>query len=212
MQRRCQRAAVVYYFLAFSFVLLKTNFKVVRAAPVLNVDEGTNILETSGQWWEIDQTPDALFNEFANSAIYLRTVDLDESKVHSCYEYKVIDKVSPDKRITHTDTFCYPAVIIGGHRKCSTSALYNLLAQYPRTIRSQVKENCAFIGDRSLVQYFDSLPRSVEAGELIVDGCIDMKGNVKMRRLLRNPNTFYLVSEECMKYQMCLYKVDVRIL
>ncbi len=57
-----------------------------------------------------------------------------------------------------------------------------------------MKENCPFIGDRSLTQYFDSLPRTIEVGDLFFDGCVDLKGNLKMRKLLREPNVFYLVS------------------
>lgn len=49
------------------------------------------------------------------------------------------------------------------------------------------------MGDRSIVQYFDSLPRNVEIGEIIVDGCVDLEGNMKIRQMLHNPNTFYIV-------------------
>lgn len=80
-------------------------------------------------------------------------------------------------RIVAMDTFCYPAVIITGVRKCSTSAMFNLFSSFPKTKRSVQKENCPFIGDRSLIQYFESLPRNVEANEIIVDGCVDLKAS-----------------------------------
>lgn len=50
------------------------------------------------------------------------------------------------------------------------------------------------MGDRSIIQYFDSLPRNVEIGEVIVDGCVDLEGNMKLRKMLKQPNTFYIVS------------------
>ena len=50
------------------------------------------------------------------------------------------------------------------------------------------------MGDRSIIQYFDSMPRNVEVGEVIVDGCVDLDGNMKIRKMLRNPNTFYIVT------------------
>lgn len=71
--------------------------------------------------------------------------------------------------------------------------MYNLLAQYPRSLVGEVKENCPFKHDRNLVQYFDSLPPYIEADRIAIDGCIDLDGNMKMRKILRNPNTFYLV-------------------
>lgn len=71
--------------------------------------------------------------------------------------------------------------------------MYNLFENYPGVKLAAMKENCPFIHDRSIVQYFDSLPSSVEAGRVVIDGCIDLKGNMKMRHILRYPRTFYLV-------------------
>ena len=56
-----------------------------------------------------------------------------------------------------------------------------------------MKENCAFVHNRNLVQYFDSLPAYIEPGQIAIDGCIDLKGNMKLRKILKNPRTFYLV-------------------
>lgn len=67
------------------------------------------------------------------------------------------------------------------------------MAQYPNMKKNLVKENCAYIGDRTITQYFDSLPRNVEINEIIFDGCVDLVGNIKIRKILRNPNTFYVV-------------------
>jgi hypothetical protein len=146
---------------------------------------------TSGDWWQLTRTNDTLFHAFNTSNIYLRTADIDESGLHSCYEYKAVSNLN--QTISHQDTFCYPSIIITGYRKCSTSALYSLLSQYPGVMHSESKENCAFLGGRSIIQYFESLPRSVEGGKLLVDGCITLDSNMQMRAMLRQPNTFYIV-------------------
>ena len=86
------------------------------------------------------------------------------------------------------------SVVITGYNKSSSSALYNLLAQYPGAKVAAMKENCAYVHDRNLVQYFDSLPAYIEPGQLAIDGCIDLRGNMKLRKILKNPRTFYLVS------------------
>lgn len=74
------------------------------------------------EWWEVEQSSDHIFNQFRTSSIYLRFADLDENGLHSCYEYKVVDNQLLDKT-THYGTFCYPAIIVTGARKCSTSAM-----------------------------------------------------------------------------------------
>jgi hypothetical protein len=147
---------------------------------------------TTGEWWRLERSNDTLFNAFNTSTIYIRTTDADESGVHSCYDYKVVSDINQTE--THHNTFCYPSIIITGYRKCSTSALYSLLSQYPGVMHSESKENCAFLGGRSIVQYFESLPHIIEGGKLLVDGCITLESNLQMRAMLRQPNTFYIVS------------------
>jgi hypothetical protein len=86
-------------------------------------DKDALLLELSEEeWWEVEQTNDHIFNQFKTSSIYLRFADLDENGLHSCYEYKVIDNQLLDKT-THYGTFCYPAIVVTGARKCSTSAM-----------------------------------------------------------------------------------------
>jgi len=47
---------------------------------------------------------------------------------------------------------------------------------------------------RSIVEYFNSLPSHVKSGQFLFDGCVDLKGNMRMRKMLREPNVFYILS------------------
>jgi hypothetical protein len=126
------------------------------------------------EWWIVDRTAgDHLLAGLPSSHIYLTHTDLDESGLHSCYEYKAIDKVDPTL-ITHTGAFCYPCIIITGVRKASTSALYNLFMQHPAFTHTETKENCPYlINYNSILEYFNTLPGRIEDG-MLVDGCLDM--------------------------------------
>ena len=105
----------------------------MNSTTYLKERESTLLLELAEEeWWEIEQTSDHIFNQFRTSSIYLRSADLDENGIHSCYEYKVVDNQLLDKT-THYGTFCYPAIIVTGARKCSTSAMVSFLS-YNRMI------------------------------------------------------------------------------
>eukprot|EP01035_Chromulina_nebulosa_P028979 gene28979-38333_t len=162
-------------------------FVVVVPAVILN-SLNTAVIEED--WWEVQKTEDKIFAPYSHSTILLRHSDLDESGIHSCYSYRIITENS---LLLNHGTFCYPSIVITGYNKSSTSAMYNLLSQYPDSKLAAMKENCAFIHDRNLVQYFDSLPAYIEPGQIAIDGCIDLRGNMKLRKILKNPRTFYLV-------------------
>lgn len=94
-----------------------------NSSSYLKDREASLLLELEEEeWWEVEQSSDHIFNQFRTSSIYLRFADLDENGLHSCYEYKVVDNQLLDKT-THYGTFCYPAIIVTGARKCSTSAM-----------------------------------------------------------------------------------------
>lgn len=57
------------------------------------------------EWWEVEKTNDKLFAPYKNSQILLRHSDLDESGLHSCYSYKIVEK----KLLLSQGTFCYPS-------------------------------------------------------------------------------------------------------
>jgi hypothetical protein len=144
------------------------------------------------EWWEVENEDHNLFSALNNNSIFLKHANIDNSKLHSCYEYKLIDKRTGS--LIKTNEFCYPSIIVTGLRKCATSALYQLLAQYPNVEAYSHKENCPYLDYNSIIEYFDSLPNSVYHGEIILDGCVHLQGNIKIRKILRFPNAFYLVS------------------
>ena len=78
-------------------------------------------------------------------------------------------------------------------KKSGTSALYNMLSLYPDVMITNTKENCPFRYDRSIIQYFDSLPSSIPKNKYLIDGCVDLEGNMKISKMLKSPNSFYVV-------------------
>lgn len=158
--------------------------------------------------WRVEYTSHVAFQGIRNMTLLLRTADKDAEGVHSCYDYRLfkshpsilinwdgakLENKTTSAKLYRSGSFCYPSVIITGMKKCSTSALYGLLEGSPLFITGKTKENCPFIGDRSIMEYFDSLPSYVPPGHFLLDGCIDLRGNIIMRKMLKEPNTFYLV-------------------
>lgn len=154
-----------------------------------------SIYNKQGGWWLVPYTLDSVFDAIRYQNLWIRRVELDINMIHSCYEYKVISSPpsSEYEIIERTGKFCYPSIIITGVPKCSTSALFSLFAKYRHAITGNIKENCPFVREVSIIDYFNSLPSSVEYGNYIIDGCIDVEGNMIMRKILKEPNTFYLV-------------------
>lgn len=168
---------------------------------------------TEHDWWEVQKTDDGIFDEDSHhTTIRLRRIDGDDMLIHSCYEY-VVDRIGSDR--VKSGRFCYPSIIITGVRKCSTSAMYGLLAKMRGSVALVAKENCPYLGFyRSIVSYFDSMPDYIPPGHFLIDGCVDSVGNMKvfdcrylfifsrvilflilqMREILRGPNTFYVVT------------------
>ena len=118
------------------------------------------------------------------------------NKWHTCYNVRCEGNQCPwETDPTNTIEFCYPAVIVTGMPKCGTSAMYNLLSRYSGTITMFEKENCPYTRRRSHWEYFNTLPKAgkVRPGQLIIDGCIDTQKNLMLRKIMREPNTVYIV-------------------
>lgn len=163
----------------FPFVLMLLFQKILWAT---DTSESSVIGYSFSNWWVLNKTDDHLFQDLKkNEILRIRKVPLDDNLVHTCYEYNVLTRRGNRMHHLKEGTFCYPAVIVTGVRKCSTSALYALLSQIPGASTMEVKENCPFVMKQTLVEYFESLPREVHPGDLIIDGCVDLKGNMKVR-------------------------------
>jgi hypothetical protein len=154
----------------------------------------TSSLSDKDAWWLVEKGPQAAYHLLDSSHLYLRhSPGLDLSGVHSCYEFRATPLDREDVTI-EKGTFCYPSVIITGVRKAGTSALYSLLSKYSGAVTTAVKENCPYIRDRSILDFFRSFPSQLEYGKVLIDGCADVSGNLHMRKVLRGPRTFYLVT------------------
>lgn len=118
------------------------------------------------------------------------------NKFHTCYEVYCSGKTCPIDNSSAIIQVCYPAIIITGLPKCGTSAMYDLLSKMPGAVTMHEKENCPATRRRSHWQFLNSLPsaQSLTADSIIVDGCIDVNVNMKIRTILHNPNTYYIVS------------------
>ena len=74
--------------------------------------------------------------------------------------------------------------------------MYDLMGKYSGAIMMAEKENCPFARRRPHWQFFNSLPemKLVTENKLVIDGCIDVAANIKMRGFLHEPKTLYIVS------------------
>ena len=131
--------------------------------------------------------------------LHLRKIENHQNKWHSCYEVHCENtwkNFCPDKNDpASTYSFCYPAVVVTGLPKCGTSAAYDLLSRYTGAITMYTKENCPYTHRRSHWEFFHTLPRveDVQPGQLVIDGCLDYLNNMRLRRLLHEPDALYII-------------------
>jgi hypothetical protein len=129
----------------------------------------------------------------------LRKLNHPTNPYHTCYEVTCEGRqcVNNHKDGVVTIQVCYPAVVVTGLPKCGTSAMYELLSKFPGAITMHEKENCPSTRRRPHWVYFQSLPRmsAVTEHSLIIDGCISVINNMKIRDLILHPNALYIVSQ-----------------
>lgn len=139
-----------------------------------------------------------LDNEDVTSSIQIKRNDeMTSSKKlslgHSCYEATFNSTIIE---------FCYPRIIVSGVAKAGTSAAYGLLAGHPNFIGGQRKELCCEDpnSSQSIWRFFKSMEaqtvKGVTAGmapTLLISGCIQQHINIRMHRLLHQPNTVYIL-------------------
>ena len=127
----------------------------------------------------------------------LRKLNHPTNPYHTCYEVTCEGRQCIDRKDgTVTIQVCYPLLVVTGLPKCATSAMYDLLSKFPGAITMQEKENCPSTRRRPHWIYLLSLPRmsAVKEHSVIIDGCISVINNMKIRDLIHNPETYYIVS------------------
>ena len=164
----------------------------------------------SSSWIDISYHDTEYVKLYPTRRLYIQRANyLDSNHIHSCYNMKVKEVMNSTTYISRS--FCYPAIIITGVPKCSTTALYSLLELFPNSIKLANKENCPFRSYLNgkyvtLVEYFQSLPQRITQEEVLVDGCIYLNTNLRMMEILHKPHSFYLVS---VQYIYLIYKFNL---
>lgn len=151
-------------------------------------------------WWEVTHPYLNTFGGFNNETmrLYLRRYDFDNSFLHSCYQYRFEERIG-NRTQTLQNSFCYPAIMITGVPKCSTSAMYQMLRSFDHSRSLLAKEVCPMMFSyANLHNMFDALAYVANDGtlghhEFIVSACIELAQNLVLRQILRNPRTFYVV-------------------
>lgn len=151
------------------------------------------VLANESFYWDINTQKGIIRGQ----NLKLRKLNHPTNPHHTCYEVTCEGKQCIGKKDgTVTIQVCYPALVITGLPKCGTSAMYDLLSKFPGAITMQEKENCPSTRRRPHWIYFQSLPRmsAVKEHSIVIDGCISIINNMKIRELIQYPDTFYIVS------------------
>lgn len=130
-------------------------------------------------------------------SLRLRKLNHPTNHLHTCYEITCEGKECTGRRGKDPTVIqvCYPALVVSGLPKCGTSAMYGLLSKFPGRVLLRDKENCPFTKYPMLWKYFESLPRlsTIGAHNITIDGCIHPDLNIRIREVLRDPKTLYIV-------------------
>lgn len=142
------------------------------------------------EWWLVKNITTAnVYFRHEDTLMFLRHADLDSYHIHSCYEYVMLNKYT--EMVVKSRSFCFPSVVVGGYKKCSTSALYEFLMESPAFSAAKGKEICMM--KKSMVELFDWFPAEITDDKYFINGCIYWEYNYVIHEILRHPNTFYLV-------------------
>jgi hypothetical protein len=114
----------------------------------------------------------------------LKLKKLDSKKgTRSCYEVVRMNESTP---------FCYPQVLIPGHGKCGTSAMYTYLFNQKDIFTGNIeKENCP---KPTYHAFFTSLRRNFnfQGSQIEINGCIHTQEIIIMHRLLQPEMAAYV--------------------
>ena len=152
------------------------------------------IVVNESHYWDINTQKGIIRGQ----NLRLRKLNHPTNPYHTCYEVTCEGRqcVNNHKEGTVTIQICYPLLVVTGLPKCGTSAMYDLLSKFPGAITMHEKENCPSTRRRPHWIYFQSLPRMSALTErsVIIDGCISVINNMKIRDLILHPNAYYIVS------------------
>ena len=154
---------------------------------------GRRIWVNESNYWDINTQKGIIRGQ----NLKLRKLNHPTNPYHTCYEITCEGRQCMDKKDgTVTIQVCYPLLVVTGLPKCATSAMYDLLSNFPGAITMHEKENCPSTRRRPHWIYFLTLPRmsAVKEHSVIIDGCISVINNMKIRDLIRFPETYYIVS------------------
>lgn len=161
---------------------------------LFQLPQRTAVVVNESFYWDINTQKGIMRGQ----NLKLRKLNHPSNPYHTCYEItceNVWSKHCPEDSSSRTIRVCYPAIIVTGFPKCGTSAMYEVLSQFPGAVTMSEKENCPSTRRRPHWIYFNSLPRMDDIGprSLIIDGCIDIEKNMKIRTLIEYPEVYYLV-------------------
>ena len=144
------------------------------------------------EWTDITSHDPVFSSKFPTRRLLLQAAPyLDPGAVHSCYMMQI--KESKDSVVHMTHSFCYPALTITGVSQCSTEDLFSLLQMLPNSVKLKEKETCPFQNGQSLPEYFVKFPERILNDQIIANLCLNLDMNIRIRTVLSNPHTFYLV-------------------
>jgi hypothetical protein len=143
-----------------------------------------------------------------NQSLYFRRLP-HRNELHTCYEVKCEGQcddvlcvgtqckfMEPEKKAKTVEIkFCYPAVIIAGHPKCGTSAIYSMLSRVPGAKSPPMKEWCPYRAPvPELWSYMQTMIPYGNVGDddIIIGGCLDIDSMIQIYHQLREPQTYFI--------------------
>jgi hypothetical protein len=143
-----------------------------------------------------------------NQTLYLRRLP-HKNPLHTCYEVKCVGQcndvvcvgtkcqfMEPEKKAKVVEhKFCYPALIIAGHPKCGTSAVFSMLTRVPGSKSPPMKEWCPYRPPvPELWSYIQTMIAygNVKETDIIIGGCLDLESMIEIYHQLREPQTYFI--------------------
>lgn len=142
------------------------------------------------QSWIVNDTGDIQMG-YNQSIETLQITRLPYNKLQeaSCYEYTHFS--TDTKEVLSTRQFCYPSIMITGHFKCSTSAMFALISKAVNVNTTAMKEECLY---GNMLEHFKRLPGPDYGNGHLLSGCLSLRENSWAAKILRRPRTYYIVS------------------